>query len=358
MPSYKIHSIKDSEKLSFIIEWENESSLNQRLSQEGHIILSIEKTETPLEKLFSFEGKKSDWAYVDGKIAADDIFIAYEMLTKEYKYTLTQLYPETVQDQAEKTKIFSELQVYISEKVVKRVEQKADTSQAQLNKYKILLQKLWNILAEHSSPETQALISELKKLEQNNNTTTILQSLKEILKKLSQRRGEKVLMKKLKPLMREVGIYVPPDIFYACLNFFKKLSQTMSPLVHPKKEAKKSQSPHISTLEEEYTQIHNNAHIHTFLRKKFRQHIASALHKETKKYYFYTLFREKKIISMMRQIILINQTAVRTILFVVIFLYLSILMFWLYGSFFITTPVLLIFLLLIAISLVIRSDTV
>lgn len=65
MGMYKIHSIKDSEKLSFIIESENESLVNKKLLSEGHIILSIEKVTSPKEHLFCFEGKKTDGSFIE-----------------------------------------------------------------------------------------------------------------------------------------------------------------------------------------------------------------------------------------------------------------------------------------------------
>ena len=76
MTSYKIHSLKDSEKLSFIIEWEDEKVLTQKLSTEWHIILSIKKIEIPTGNLFCFEGKKADASFIEGKISADSIFVA------------------------------------------------------------------------------------------------------------------------------------------------------------------------------------------------------------------------------------------------------------------------------------------
>jgi hypothetical protein len=58
MTSYKIHSIKNSEKLSFIIEWESEKTVSQKLSGEGHIILSVEKVDTDLWKSILFWRKE------------------------------------------------------------------------------------------------------------------------------------------------------------------------------------------------------------------------------------------------------------------------------------------------------------
>ena len=55
-------------------------------------MLSVEKTEINEEKIFVFEGRKPDKSFIEGKIEAEDIFIAHDMLTKEYNYSISKLY--------------------------------------------------------------------------------------------------------------------------------------------------------------------------------------------------------------------------------------------------------------------------
>ncbi len=67
MPSYKIHSIKNNKKLSFITEGENEESIKQALSLDGFIVLTIEKMDQEDNKKpwFIFEGLRENNSRVE-----------------------------------------------------------------------------------------------------------------------------------------------------------------------------------------------------------------------------------------------------------------------------------------------------
>ena len=360
MPSYKIHSIKDSEKLSFIIEGDSESALTQKLSGEGHIILSVEKIEIPTDGLFCFEGKKSDGWFIDGKISADDIFEAFEMLTQEYKYSITKLYPESIQDPEKQKKILSELLLSFQENRTKKPEKTIDTTKQEILRYKKILAQLIDILRTEEQKDIN--MSELKKMEQNNNVSILQLTLRDTLKKLFQKRKNKVLFQKLKPLMKEMKIFVLPDFLFNFFENAEKMSQSLDPLFHPteihKNTPKKIENTSSENIKNEYNSIQNNSHIHTFLRKKYRSKISNMVRKNTKNYYFYTLLRQNKLLFFIAETIKTLPTILRTALIVTLLLTFCSLFFGLYNTAFVTTQMMGIFMILIVISLVIQNETV
>lgn len=103
----------------------------------------------PVENLFCFEGKKSDGAFLEGKISADDIFVAYEILRKEYKYTITKLHPETVTDKETQEKIFQDL-LATFQTTTKKEKIVVDTSKQTLTRYKKILTLVISILQKES----------------------------------------------------------------------------------------------------------------------------------------------------------------------------------------------------------------
>ena len=68
------------------------------------------------------------------------------MLKKEYKYTITKLYPETVVEKEKQEKIFRELLATFQEATVKKEKVVTDTSKQALEKYKKILAKLISLL--------------------------------------------------------------------------------------------------------------------------------------------------------------------------------------------------------------------
>ncbi|MBP6921083.1 hypothetical protein KBB89_00865 [Candidatus Gracilibacteria bacterium] len=362
MTSYKIHSIKDSEKLSFIIEGEDEKSISQKLSSEGQIVLSVEKIETPVENLFSFEGKKSDGSFLEGKISADDIFLAYEMLKKDYKYVITKLYPETVTEKDKQEKIFRELLATFDEAKVKKVVKVSDSSKKLLDKYKKTLSKVVTILQEEKVEGAEIIIPELKKLEQNNNSTLIQQELKDVIKDLAKKRKNKTLFDKIRPLAKEMKVFILPDIYFTILEKISTIVKNVDPLFHPTEVHIQRHSTveniSIETISKEYESIQNNEHIHTFLRKKYRNKLSNIFKDATAKYYIYTLLREKRTILLGKKSLKNTQKIITMLLLTVLFISCLLPVLTIYNTVFLTTNTLIIFLTLSVASLVIQSETV
>lgn len=296
--------------------------MTQKLSSEGHIILSAEKVETSLGNLFCFEGKKAEGGFIDGKISADDIFIAYEMLTQEYQYSLTKLYPENITDPKKQEKIFTELRASFQEGAIQKPKQQTDTAKQQVTRYKKILKQLVEILQKDPEKQENA-ITELKKLEQNNNTIAIQQTIKDTLKKISNDRKNPIF-KEIKPIMKDMGMFVAPDFYFTISEKIAKISQSLSPLFHPSEvhvqRVAVDQAVSQEAVQKEYESIQNNNHIHTFLRKKYRPKTSEILKSETKKYYLYTLFREKKSLFLSKKVIKNLQKIATTALIIMIFI--------------------------------------
>jgi hypothetical protein len=67
MKSYKIHSIKNNKKLSFIIEGEDSERIKENLSADGFIVLTIEELQEEKNKTprFVFEALKENKSRVE-----------------------------------------------------------------------------------------------------------------------------------------------------------------------------------------------------------------------------------------------------------------------------------------------------
>lgn len=245
------------------------------------------------------------------------------MLKKEYKYTITKLYPQTVVEKEKQEKIFQDL-LATFQTTTKKEKVVVDTSKQALSKYKKILSEVISLLQKETTSSTEATITELKKLEQNNNVTVIKDELRNILKNLSKKRENKAFFEQIRPLMKEMGMFVMPDIVYNFISKIFHLSQSLDPLIHPKEVYVQRHvvQEHASAenLEKEYELIQNNPHINTFLRKKYRSKIADYFHQKTNKYYIYTLFREKKSSIFTKKTLNTLQKIITTALIVTVFI--------------------------------------
>jgi|GEM_PF-1399047 len=282
------------------------------------------------------------------------------MLTQEYKYSITKLYPESIQDPEKQKKILSELLLSFQENRTKKPEKTIDTTKQEILRYKKILSQLLEILRTEEQKDIN--MSELKKMEQNNNVNILQQTLRDTLKKLFQKRKNKALFQKLKPLMKEMKIFVLPDFLFNFFENAEKMSQSLDPLFHPteiyKNTPKKSVNISSETIKNEYNSIQNNSHIHTFLRKKYRSKIGVMLRKSTRNYYLYTLLRQNKILFFITETIKTLPTILHTALVVTLLFTFCSIFFGLYGSAFVTTQMMTTFIILIVASLVIQNETV
>lgn len=267
------------------------------------------------------------------------------MLTQEYQYILTKLYPENITDPKKQEKIFTELRASFQEGVIQKPKKETDTAKQQVTKYKKILKKLMEIL--QKSPEKQdSVISELKKLEQNSNTIAIQQTIKDTLKKLSTDRKNPIFQE-IKPIMKEMGMFVAPDFYFVLAEKLSNILQSFDPLFHPSEVHAQRHAAEESisqeAIQKEYESIQNNHHIHTFLRKKYRPKTSEMFKKESKKYYIYTLLREKKPLFLSKKIIKNLQKMATVALIITIFITCLAIFLGLYSTLFVTSNAIVIF---------------
>lgn len=359
MTSYKIHSIKESQKLSFIIEWESVDAVKQKLTNEWHIVLTIWESDSTLEHYFYFEWKKPSGEYIEWKISSENIFLAYEILVLEYKYILTKLYPEGIDDGEKQKKMFQDILTCFQTNITTEVVEKQDTSKKELLFYRQVIDELVKILKDNSFSD-EWLFSELKKLQQNNSVPTVHQWVIEILRQLSVNKYDS-LYRWLKKPMKDMWIFVYPQAYLDGLFFIKKIITYIQPLFYRENESEKlavALSKEKSQSDGSYKAIQDNEHIHIFLQKKYRSSLQNLLIGTWRMYYFYTLLRQNKILNFLLSVWrLQNKILHISLVFFSIFI-IYVLFSWGYHvSFFSGTPVMLL-IFLIVFSLVFENETV
>lgn len=359
MTSYKIHSIKESQKLSFIIEWESVDAVKQKLTNEWHIVLTIWESDSTLEHYFYFEWKKPSGEYIEWKISSENIFLAYEILVLEYKYILTKLYPEGIDDGEKQKKMFQDILTCFQTNITTEVVEKQDTSKKELLFYRQVIDELVKILKDNSFSD-EWLFSELKKLQQNNSVPTVHQWVIEILRQLSVNKYDS-LYRWLKKPMKDMWIFVYPQAYLDGLFFIKKIITYIQPLFYRENESEKlavALSKEKSQSDGSYKAIQDNEHIHIFLQKKYRSSLQNLLIGTWRMYYFYTLLRQNKILNFLLYAWrLQNKILHISLVFFSIFI-IYVLFSWGYHvSFFSGTPVMLL-IFLIVFSLVFENETV
>ena len=88
------------------------------------------------------------------------------------------------------------------------------------------------------------ILPDLKKLDQNNNVTLIQEEIKNVLKNLSKKRENKALFDQIRPLMKEMKMFVLPDIYFSFLGKIFHTFKSLDPLIHPREVQSQR---HIST---------------------------------------------------------------------------------------------------------------
>ena len=328
-------------------------------------MLSVEKTEINEEKIFVFEGRKPDKSFIEGKIEAEDIFIAHDMLTKEYNYSISKLYPSTITSKEEQEKVFQELLCTFDEKKTVLVKKSSNTSDRALEKNKAIIEKLKTILSNNNIANKEEILSDLKRLDLINNNSTIKKSLKEITKDLATKyRAKKDIFTSLKPIVSELGVFLPPDSYFSLLEKLQAIFSFLDPIFHPtesyqEKHAQVHDQKNNKTKHDEFKTIQKNPHINVLLQKKYgNQGLIHSLTVGSSQSYFYTLYRRKSLFLLSKiSITLLAKILRMTVLVLVLCILLTILL-GMNTTIFVSSSILLIFGLIIALTLVIPAETV
>lgn len=359
MPSYKIHSLKDNKKLSFIIEWDSESSVEQKLSGEWHIVLSVEAIEIDQGiQFFSFEGRKpTDNSFISGKISAENIFTAYEMLTRDYNYGLNRLYPSEIEDPVEQEKIFQQLLFSFQEKKVEKKIEKTDSSQGKIQKNKKNIQALISFIeTEKPLSDGEEAIQELKKLDQINNNSIIEETLKNTVKKIYKNTSNK---QKIHPVIKTIAhdmhIFLVPPLYRRLAQKIQELFEFFAPLIHPSNTNFSSKQ---TKKEATNDTIQKDPHINKLLHQKYHSSIINLIDIRERQAYFYALFRQKPSIFLGKKASKILQKILQTTLIVFILGICLMALTGEYGVFFFSTDIFVLFVVLLSSSLVFLDQTV
>ncbi len=157
-------------------------------------------------------------------------------------------------------------------------------------------------------------------------------------------------------------MFILPDIYFTILEKISTIVKNVDPLFHPTEVHIQRHSTveniSIETISKEYESIQNNEHIHTFLRKKYRNKLSNIFKDATAKYYIYTLLREKRTILLGKKSLKNTQKIITMLLLTVLFISCLLPVLTIYNTVFLTTNTLIIFLTLSVASLVIQSETV
>ena len=353
MPSYKIHSLKDNKKLSFIIEWVSSGAVEQKLSNEGYIVLSVEEFHPDENaEYFDFEGKKQDGSFISGKISAETIFQAYEMLTKEYAYILDGLYPSHVIDKEEQAKIFTQLQYSFHIESTKKTEVKKDTSQEHVSKNKKNIEEIIAYLETIEIPKKEEILLDLRRIQQMNNNSTIEQTLKEIIKKLYDVLPDKRnIHPTIKSVAKDLHIFLDPPFLLSVKNWYQNMMDFLDPALHNNGEKSGQQE-----AKNQKTLSLSDPHINKLLCAEYRKSMFPKTKKEQGAF-FYTLLRENRGLYMTRKIIHnISRILTATLIFL-IFCMGTLTIFWHYSTFFFSGQMLVVLMIIMFASLVFPTET-
>lgn len=333
--------------------------MEQKLSGEGHIVLSVEAIEVDQGiQFFSFEGRKpSDNSFISGKISAENIFTAYEMLTRDYNYGLSRLYPAEIEDIAEQEKIFQQLLLSFQEKKVEKKVEKVDSSQGKIQKNKKNIQALIEFIeTEKPLPDGETIIQELKKLDQINNNSIIEETLKNTIKKIYKNTSNKQkIHPTIKAIAHDIHLFLIPSFYRRLGEKIQKTFEFFAPLIHPSNTDFSSKK-----IKKQVTNdaIQKDPHINKLLHQKYHSSIINLFDTRERQAYFYALFRQKPAVFLGKKSSKMFQKILRTTLVVFIFSLCVLAVMGEYSAFFFPTDIFALFFILLFSSLVFLDQTV
>ncbi len=287
------------------------------------------------------------------------------MLTKEYNYSISKLYPSSITDKVEQEKVFQELLCTFDEKKAIPIKKNNDTASKALRKNKTIIEKLKTILENNTIDNKEEILSDLKRLDLINNNSTIKKSLQVIVKNLAMKyRSKKEIFNQIKPFIGEIGVFMPPDIYFSFLEFVQSVFSFFDPLIHPSETYKsKKNTTHISKdptkVHDDFKTIQKNIHINTLLQKKYgNQGFFHSMTIGSSQAYFYTLYRCRNLFLLSKMGINLFATILRASIIVLVLCLLVIVLLDMNSSFFVTGTILSLFGLIIILTLVIPAETV
>lgn len=317
MPSYKIHSIKNNKKLSFIMEWESLEKVKNNLSIEGFIVLTADELEEEKNKVprFVFEALKENKSRIEWRVDALDIFSAYQILRDDYQYVVLRLYPIDVTDPQEQDKIFKNILQIFPETVKKEKEVVKTKSNTEVDILRKFLEILMKIVSESDINNKDILIYDIKRVQLINSISSIEEVIKKTIKvvynKASLEQKKKNYVKIL-PITKKLSIFIfPPWFFWLIIGFQEAISILKILFWVPEKEKWKNKTKGINTNKllslfqknsSPEKQIFTNKNIFILLKKKYRSSWLDIFKEEGAYLYTYSLLRQNRPLFWLRKV--------------------------------------------------------
>lgn len=316
MTSYKIHSIKNNKKLSFIIEWDDAEKIKENISQDGYIVLTIEQLQEEKNKIprFIFEWLKENKSRIQGKVDAIDIFSAYEILRDDYQYTILKLYPADVTNEREQEIIFNNILQIFPEAVKKEKEPMKNKTMTELEVLKKYLEILSNIVNKSELTNKDILLYDMRRVQMVNSVSSMEEVIKKTIKTLYNKstvEKKKQIYSLIIPITKHLKIFLFPPWFFQMVIYMQSISYMFTLLfLWPKKDNKekiiKKISPsRISFLQKDDSpekKIFTNKNISFLLKKKYRSSWLDIFKFEGSYFYFYSLLRQNKSLFWIKRI--------------------------------------------------------
>ena len=313
MKSYKIHSIKNNKKLSFIIEGEDSERIKENLSADGFIVLTIEELQEEKNKTprFVFEALKENKSRVEWKVDALDIFSAYEILRNDYQYTVLRLYPIDVTDPKEQENIFKNILQIFPQEAKKEKEVVKSKSFTEVDILKGYLDILGPLVSKSGLPNKEILLYDIKRVDMINSISSIQEVIKKTVKALYYKgsiEDKKAIYKDITPIAKHLSMIIfPPFIFSIALTVHDIL--WMIKVIFwstEKKDAQKSKKTTLSKikiLQKDDTpekKIYTNKNIFILLKKKYRSSWLDIFKIEGSYFYTYSLLRQNRSLFLLK----------------------------------------------------------
>lgn len=316
MPSYKIHSIKNTKKLSFIIEWDSAEKVKQNLSLDGFIVLTIEEYIEEKNKIprFAFEALKENKSRTEWRVDAFDIFSAYEILRNDYQYTILKLYPIDVTDPKEQNAILKNILLLYPENTKKTKEQTKTKIFTEVDMLKKYLDILEEFVKKSDAKNTEILLYDIKRVQMINSVSSAEEVIKKIIKTVYNKGSldlKKEMYQSIVPIAKRVGMFIlPPWIFSTLMSLrgsflMMKILFWSEKKKEEKKEIKKPLHSLISFIQNNNTlekKMFTNKNIFLLMKKRYRSSWLDIFKSEGSYFYFYSLLRQHRSLFWVKRI--------------------------------------------------------
>lgn len=278
------------------------------------------------------------------------------MLTRDYNYGLSRLYPSEIENPAEQEKIFQQLLFSFQEKKVEKKAEKADSSQGKIQKNKKNVQALITYIeTEKPLPDWENVIQELKKLDQINNNSIIEETLKTTIKKIYKHTSNKQkIHPTIKTIAHETHVFLLPPLYRRIGQKIQEWFDFFTPLIHPSNTLPSKQTKQNITS----NTIQKDPHINKLLHQKYHSSIINLFDTKERQAYIYALFRQNPAIFFGKKSSKTIQKILHTTLFVFILSLCILTLLGEYNLFFFSTEIFTIFVILLFSSLVFLDQTV